>query len=71
MDDLTRKYTNDTLEEEYREMLCDQKKIIATLESQVRQLIMDNKMLLDTIKEEAKVNHNLLLRISNLTKQSP
>ena len=69
MDDLTKKYTNNTLEEELREIICDQKKIIVELENRNRQLTIDNKMLKDTIKEEAKANHNLMLRISELTRR--
>lgn len=67
MDKLTKQYTNNTLEEELREIICDQQKQINDLKATIRKLNYDVDLLTKTVTEEASVNHKLLLKISDLT----
>lgn len=64
MDDLKRKYTNDTLEEELREQLCDSLKTINALKQ-------ENSLLKETVKLECAEKYRAYDRIAQLTSSSP
>lgn len=57
MDKLKRKYTNNTLEEELREQLCEQLKEINSLKA-------ENALLKITIAQETEQRYNLYKKIS-------
>lgn len=63
MDDLKRKYTNDTLEEELREQLCDSLK-------EIHRLRTDNEILKETVKLECAEKYRAYDRIVQLTSRT-
>lgn len=64
MDDLKRKYTNDTLEEELREQLCDSLK-------EIHRLRADNELLKETVRLECAEKYRAYEKIAQLTSSSP
>ena len=64
MDNLKRKYTNNTLEEELREMLCEQHKELSRLR-------VENEILRKTVALEVEEKYHAYQRLSQLGVSSP